>query len=119
LSATGCGDPVELMHAFHERREPGAWALLAGEVLAAAPELAIAAGHGRGGPLTPLARRPRLCPGDLLLGGGFLLHEAWVERSLREELATRMPGLAVVRLTEPPVAGAVRLALSLSSQRET
>ena len=119
LNATGCRDPVELMHAFHERREPGAWALLAGEVLAAAPELAIAAGHELAGLVTTVAERLRLSQGNLVLAGGFLLHETSVERSLREELATRRPGLAVVRLTEPPVAGAVHLAFGLSSQRES
>lgn len=116
LNATGCRDPVELMHAFHERREPGVWALLAGEVLAAAPDLAIAASHELSGLVTTVAERLGLSLGTVVLAGGFLLHEASVERSLREELAMRMPGLLVVRLTEPPVAGAVRLAAGLPSQ---
>lgn len=118
LDAAGCRDAAELIHAFHERREPGAWAALAGAVLAAAPELAVAAGHELAGLATTVAARLDLSRGNIVLAGGLLLHEAAMERSVREEVAFRMPGLAVVRLTEPPVAGAVRLAEALSRQTE-
>lgn len=119
LDATGCRDAVELMHAFHERREPGAWAMLAGAVLAAAPEMAVAAGHELAGLAGKVAERLGLSRGVLVLAGGLLLHQAAVERSVRKELALRAPGLAVVRLAEPPVVGAVRLAVALSKRPET
>jgi glucosamine kinase len=119
LDATGCRDAVELMHRFHERRAPGAWAMLAGAVLAAAPEMAVAAGHELAGLGTRVAERLGLSRGNLVLAGGLLLHQAAVERSVREELALRVPGLAVARLTAPPVVGAVRLAAALSSEAET
>jgi len=116
LDAAGCRDVAELILTFHERRAPGAWAALAGVVLVAAPELAVTAGHELAGLVSTVSERLRLSRGKVLLAGGFLLHNAAVERSVREVLALRIPGLSVARLTEPPVAGAARLALALSRQ---
>jgi len=118
LDATGRGDAVELMHAFYKQHAPGAWARLAGTVLAAAPELAVAAGHELAGLAIAVAERLGLSGGNLVLAGGLLLHEAAVERSVRKELASRLPDLAVGSLTEPPVAGAVRLAEALARQTQ-
>jgi len=119
LAATGCRDAVELMHSFYEQRAPGAWARLAETVLAAAPEVAVAAGRELAGLAITVAERLGLSGGNLVLAGGLLLHQAAVERSVREELASRLPDLAVVRLKEPPVAGAVRLAEALARQAQS
>jgi glucosamine kinase len=118
LDAAGCRDAAELIRTFHERRAPGAWAVLAGVVLGAAPELAVAAGHELAGLVSTVAERLRSSRGKVVLAGGLLLHNAAVERAVREDLALRIPGLAVLRLTEPPVAGAMRLAVALSRQAE-
>jgi len=119
LDATGCRDAVELVHTFHVQRAPGAWARLAGAVLTAAPEMAVAAGQELAGLAITVAERLGLSRGNLVLAGGLLLHHAAVERAVRQELAVRLRGLAVVRLTEPPVAGAVRLAEALAGQAQT
>ena len=116
LDSTGCVDAVDLMHAFHERRDPGTWAQHAGAVLAAAPDLADAAGRALAGFVAMVAQRIGLFRGTVVLAGGMLLHEAALEQAVREELASQTPGLAAVRLVEPPVAGAVRLAEELDSR---
>jgi glucosamine kinase len=49
-------------------------------------------------------------PGPVVLGGGFAVHQALLQRAVRE----RLPGTEVRVLGEDPVTGAVRLAAALA-----
>lgn len=113
LAATSTSEPLEVAHALHDRREPSAWAAHAAVALRAEPGLAAVAGRELAMQAATVAGRLNLPHGPVVLAGGLLLHEADVERSLREELARRLPGAEVRRLEAPPVAGAVRLAEAL------
>jgi glucosamine kinase len=112
LDGADARDAVELLHAFHERREPGRWAAMAGQVLAAEPALAAAAGRELAEACAVVADRLGE-RGPVVLAGGLLLHEPALEGAVRAALAARLPGAEVLRLEQPPVAGAVRLAQHL------
>ena len=110
LGATGSADPIELLHHFHERRSPSSWAGHASVVLAAAPDLAERAGRELAGLVVTVAGRIGAIRAAVVVAGGMVLNESAVEAALRRELRRQLPSLEVVRLSEPPVAGAVRLA---------
>lgn len=63
-----------------------------------------------------VARRLRLPEGAVVLAGGLLLGEPALASAVREALGTVLPGVAVQRATEEPVAGAVRLAERLAAR---
>jgi N-acetylglucosamine kinase-like BadF-type ATPase len=105
-SATGTTDLVGKLNAFGEPRE---WAALAGTVFDVAAEdsgaallverTAIALAD-----LVTSMRKRLSIDGPVVLAGGQLLNQPLLESAVRKLLGE------VVRLEEPPVAGAVRLA---------
>lgn len=115
LSAAGTADTTELHAAFLARPEPGYWAAAAPTVLdcddPAVPALRqdAAAALAR---LAAVVARRLAAPDDglpVVLAGGLIAHvglRAATAAALRQVL----PGSMAVPLTEPPVAGAVRLA---------
>jgi glucosamine kinase len=120
LEATGCPDFRSLFQLWYDRRTPDAWAVLAPLVLdcgdpfsrellqAAATALAaiVSSVHYRLG-------SPAALP--VLLAGGLLTHhEGLAERTLLAIKSTA-PSLVASVSNEPPVAGAVRLALQAGS----
>ena len=110
LEAARARNASSLTGRLHRFREPRLWAELAHVVFDTADvdpgadaliELAADA-------LTALVNRARerlSFDGPVVLAGGLLLHQARLESAVRHRL-----GSIVVRLEEPPVAGAVRLA---------
>jgi glucosamine kinase len=113
LPACGAADPLQLIANLHARREPREWAVLASTVFEtadsdagsreivsrAATELTRLAGyvgHALG------------LRGPVVLAGGLLLNQPRLEVAVREGVA-----LPCVRLEQPPVEGAVRLAEEL------
>jgi glucosamine kinase len=110
LAAAGAVDPLDLTGRLHRLREPRRWASLAASVFAAAGSDAGAgalADRAAAG-LAALVAVVRTRLGDLgpvVLAGGLLLNQPLLEARVRD----RVEG-SVLRLEEPPVAGAVRLA---------
>jgi N-acetylglucosamine kinase-like BadF-type ATPase len=114
--ALGASEAVELTGGLHRLREPRRWAALAGAVFAAAPaDPAAAALVARAGAalaeLVEVVRGRLPNVGAVVLAGGLLLNQPLLEAAVREHLAGE-----VVRLAEPPVAGAVRLAAAAAAR---
>jgi glucosamine kinase len=113
LTATGASSTLELVRDLHGRREPRRWAELSGLVFEAA-------GHDDGA--LEIVRRAaaelaRLVAGisqglgiegPVVIAGGLLLHHLELEHAVRQQL-----GRDCIRLEQPPVEGAVRLAEEL------
>jgi len=116
LAACGAGDTFQLLGKLNGLHESMEWAALANVVFEAADLDAGAQNLVlRGGAaLSDLARSVRASlriDGPVVLAGGLLLNQPKLECAVRDELGPRC-----VRLVEPPVAGAVRLAeLNLTS----
>ena len=115
LEATHAAGTTELVGALHALSEPGEWAALAGVVFdtaakdPAADSLVERAAAGLG-ELVAVVRRRLALEGPVVLAGGQLLNQPRLEAAVRNQVG------AAVRLEEPPVAGAVRLAeLSLEN----
>ena len=109
-AAAGTRGAVELTGRLLRLKEPRRWAALAGAVFAAAPaDPAAAALVRRAGVslagLVDVVQGRLGGDGPVVLAGGLLLNQPLLEAAVRERLAGE-----VVRLAEPPVAGAVRLA---------
>lgn len=111
FGASGAADGLSLLARLHAMPEPGQWAALSAAVFAtAAADAGAAEIIDRAA--TELARLVMplrsLVDGPVVLAGGLLLHQAGLERAVRERIAMRC-----VRLEQPPVEGAVRLAEGL------
>jgi glucosamine kinase len=116
LAAAGSAGAVELTGRLHRLREPRRWAALSGSVFAAArtDPAAAALVTRAGAALAALVGtvRDRIDgEGAVVLAGGLLLNQPLLEAAVRERLNGRL-----IRLEEPPVAGAVRLAAAISDQ---
>jgi N-acetylglucosamine kinase-like BadF-type ATPase len=109
LDATGAADPLELTAVFHARRSPEGWAALSHTVLEADPTLVAATASALAGQVSVVAGRLALS-GPVALAGGMLLGEPPLEAAVRAAL----PVSVVLRTTEEPVTGAVRLAERLA-----
>jgi glucosamine kinase len=114
LADAGAATALELAHRLHDERDPGRWAALAPDVVAWThrdPGAAAIARRGAAG-LAGLATRVRERLGEpelpLVLAGGLLLGAPALEREVR----VRLPE-PVLRLEQPAVLGAVRLAEDL------
>ena len=114
LRAFGAGDARKMVLELHALREPRQWAALATRVFDTAEADAGSRDIiGRAG--IELARRAVEVQGALgvqepvVLAGGLLLNEPRLEEAVRNSL----PHVRCVRLEEPPVEGAVRLAEDL------
>ena len=114
IAEAGVTTALRLGHLLHDERDPGRWAALTPTVLAWAdrdPNAAAIVRRGGAG-LARLAarvrerlREPRL---TVVLAGGLLLGTPALEREVRARLAG-----PVLRLEQPAVLGAVRLAEEL------
>jgi N-acetylglucosamine kinase-like BadF-type ATPase len=110
LAALQVHGAVELLGRLHSFREPGRWAALAHVVFdTASADAGAEALVGRAADgLADLVERVRKAlsiKGPVVLAGGLILNQSRLESEVRRRL-----GRAVIRLEEPPVAGAVRLA---------
>jgi len=114
LAAAGARSAVELAGSLHRLREPRRWAGFDGAVFAAAgADQAASALIGRAGAsLADLVEvvGDRVGPqSPVVLAGGLLLNQPLLEAAVRERLVCD-----VIRLDEPPVAGAARLAAEIA-----
>jgi N-acetylglucosamine kinase-like BadF-type ATPase len=115
LGATKSRGATDLIGTLHRLREPREWASLAGVVFDTAgdDEGAASLVQRAASALADLVEVVRMqlsIDGPLVLAGGQLLNQPRLESAVRRRLG------AAIRLEEPPVAGAVRLAeLSLTA----
>lgn len=113
LAATGAEDARGFIAVLHARHEPLGWAAMASVVFDTADEDAGSRDIIRRAAIELANRvvevRDALgVEGPVVLAGGLLLNQPRLERAVRESLPMRC-----VRLEEPPVEGAVRLAQEL------
>jgi N-acetylglucosamine kinase-like BadF-type ATPase len=112
LSATGARDPRELVRELHALREPMQWAALSSLIFdsadgdSGARDLIQRAAFELAR-LVEMVRRDLGISGPVVLAGGLLLHQPRLESAVRAEIGD------CLRLEEPPVEGAVRLAEEL------
>jgi N-acetylglucosamine kinase-like BadF-type ATPase len=95
---------------LHSFREPRRWAALAHVAFEAADadpgaEALIARAADGLADLVERVRRALAIKGPVVMAGGLILNHPPLEKAVRQRL-----GRTTVRLEEPPVAGAVRLA---------
>ena len=114
LHASGAVDAPTMVLELHAMREPRQWAALAPLVFTAAESDPASEGIIRyaGAQLARRAldvREALDLDGPVVLAGGLLLNQPHLEAAVREGI----PDLPMVRLEEPPVEGAVRLAEEL------
>jgi N-acetylglucosamine kinase-like BadF-type ATPase len=116
LAACRAGDTMELLGKLSGLREPMEWAAMANVVFETADldsgaQSVVLRGAAALSELAKSVRQSLDIEGPVVMAGGLLLNQPKLECAVREEL-----GSQCVRLEEPPVAGAVRLAeLALSS----
>jgi N-acetylglucosamine kinase-like BadF-type ATPase len=114
LGAVKVRGATELIGKLNALSEPREWAALAGvvfeaELTDAGAALLVERTASALGDLVGLVRKQLSLDGPLVLAGGQLLNQPRLESAVRKRVG------ASIRLMEPPVAGAVRLAeLSLS-----
>jgi glucosamine kinase len=117
MTAVGAREAGELTGRLHSFREPRRWAALAHVVFettaedAGAQALVAHAADGLAG-LVERVRKALSFKGPVVLAGGLILNHPQLEAAVRRRL-----GRGTVRLEEPPVAGAVRLAESALPSR--
>lgn len=117
MSAARAEAGAELLGRLHSFREPRRWAALAHVVFetagddAGSRELIVHAADGLAG-LVERVRKALSFKGPVVLAGGLILNHPELEAAVRHRL-----GRGTVRLEEPPVAGAVRLAESVLPSR--
>lgn len=106
LKTTGTEDARAVVREMHARREPMRWAELASVVFETAGEDEGAREiiERGGADLARLVDSLQM-DGPVVLAGGLLLHEPALEQAVRDAL-----GRDCIRLEQPPVEGAVRLA---------
>jgi glucosamine kinase len=110
LAACRAGDMMQLRGKLNGLREPMEWAAMANVVFETAdvdPGAQSIVLQGASA-LSDLARSVRSSLGmdaPVVMAGGLLLNQSKLECAVREQL-----GSSCIRLEEPPVAGAVRLA---------
>jgi N-acetylglucosamine kinase-like BadF-type ATPase len=116
MEATETREVLELTGKLHSFREPGRWAALSGAVFRAvdqdegARDIVSRAAYRLAALVGEVRTRLELA-GPLVLSGGLLLNEARLESLVRERVGGGQ------RLTEPPVAGAVRIAVAIQPVR--
>jgi len=113
LKSFGAGDATQLTAKLHELREPMQWAAAAQVVFetAESDRGAMEIVGRAASALAALARDIQTSlaiDGPIVLAGGLLLNQPRLETAVREQISA-----PCVRLDEPPVEGAVRLAALL------
>ena len=118
MDATGEGDLATVMQRFYESAQPDKWARHAELVLADARRLErTAIRAAAAGALATIAvavierlEAPEALP--VVLAGGLLVGSHPLAALTRCAIETAVPGTPVLTASEPPVAGAVHLALA-------
>ena len=120
MKACAVEHPLEIRRVLHGMREPEQWAALAPVVFeiaasdSGAADIVTRAAAVLGDLV--LAVHERLSkPGPIVLAGGLLRHQPRLEQAVRSRLRAHAP--EVIRLEQPAVAGAVRLAEQLATRK--
>ncbi len=117
LTATGAADLADLIQRFYDRHNPDGWAAHARVVLDCADPAAAQIRDAAARELTNFVStvaRTLSGPPDLpvALAGGLVAGHAALAQAVRTRLVHALPSAPVTVVTDPPVAGAVRLALT-------
>lgn len=120
LEATGCPDFRSLFQLWYDRRTPDAWAVLAPLVLDCgdpfSPDVALAAATALAAIVSSVHDRLGSPAGlPVLLAGGLLTHHEGLAQRTLQAIESSVLSLVARVSSEPPVAGAVRLALQAAS----
>jgi len=115
LTATGAHDVPDLIQRFYDHPNPDGWATHAGDVLDSVdPAAEVILAHTADELATLVATAAARLHGaanlPVVLAGGLLTGYAPLARAVRARIHATLPAAPVSTLTEPPVAGAVRLA---------
>jgi glucosamine kinase len=116
LVAAGALDPMQLLGKLNGLREPMTWAAMSSIVFETATsdpaaQSIVLRGASALSAMAKSVGQILKIDGPIVMAGGLLLNQPTLECAVREQLGTQC-----IRLEEPPVAGAVRLAeLGLSS----
>jgi N-acetylglucosamine kinase-like BadF-type ATPase len=111
LAACDAAEAPAMIAKLHAMHEPMAWAALAtavfetADVDAGSRDIIVRAASALADLVLPLLR---VVDGPVVLAGGLLLHQPRLEEAVRKHIETRC-----IRLEQPPVEGAVRLAEGL------
>jgi N-acetylglucosamine kinase-like BadF-type ATPase len=117
LGAAGCADVTSLLQRWYERPAPGTWAAMAPLVVDCDEPFGAAVAKRAGAVLAALVAEVHQRLGSpaglpVVLAGGLLTGSQHVSAPARAAIEDLVPGAKVVVASEPPVAGAVRLALA-------
>lgn len=121
LHASGAHDVPDLVQRFYDHPNPDGWGRHVREVLDSedpAAELILTKAADELATLVGTAARRLNGPADLavVLAGGLLTGYAPLAQAVHERVHAALPAADVSMLTEPPVAGAVRLAEAATKQ---
>lgn len=110
LAAFGVHHTMDLLGKLNSTREPMGWAAMANIIFESADvdpaaQVVVLRAASALGDLAKSVQQMLGIDGPVVLAGGLLLNQPKLECAVREEL-----GWQFIRLEEPPVAGAVRLA---------
>ncbi len=116
LEATGCPDFPSLFQLWYDRPSPDAWAVLAPPVLDCGDPFSVGVTEAAASALAAIVTSVyhRLDPGPrlpVLLAGGLLTHHEGLAASTLAAINSTLPAARPSVASEPPVAGAVQLAL--------
>jgi N-acetylglucosamine kinase-like BadF-type ATPase len=112
MAQCGADDPQMLIANLHAMHEPKQWAALArvvfetAEVDAGSREIIVRAADALAQIAVPLQK---LIAGPIVIAGGLLLNQPRLEEAVRRAV----PQTRCIRLEDPPVEGALRLAEGL------
>jgi glucosamine kinase len=120
LGATGCPDFTSLFQRWYDRPSPDAWAALAPLVLDCGDpftgEVTTAAASALAAIVSSVHRRLGSPPDlSVLLAGGLLTNHEGLAASTLLAIESSVPAVRPRVATEPPVAGAVQLALQAAT----
>jgi glucosamine kinase len=121
LEATGCPDFPSLFQLWYDRRSPDAWAVLAPLVLDCedpfSPDLTESAAAALASIIASVYNRLGSPPGlPVLLAGGLLTHHQGLAGATLAAVRSIVPSAGASVASEPPVAGAVQLALQAAGR---
>jgi glucosamine kinase len=124
LSAARCADFTSLLQGWYDRPSPGAWAAMAPLVVDCGDPFGAAIADRAAAALAGLVSQVHCRLGSpstpaVVLAGGLLTGHQAIAAATGRAIESSLPRPRVVVATEPPVAGAVRLALAAAGPEAT
>ncbi len=123
LTAATCPDMTSLVQRWHDRPSPEAWAAMAPFILDCGEPFGPAVARRAAVALAKLVSEVHSRLGSpvalpVVLSGGLLTGHRAIAARARRRIMSSWPGARVMLAREPPVAGAVKLALAAAARGE-